>query len=81
MKMTTLIKDVDSLGRIFLPEKWIKGVKRVKIIEFDDMLTLMPDREIDLTKFFDSLDIEDFEDIEDLRQKSLANMLEEESSL
>ncbi len=79
--MTTLIKDVDSLGRIFLPEKWIKGVKRVKIVEFDDRLTLIPDREIDLTKFFDSLEIEDFGDIEDLKQRALANMLEEESSL
>ncbi len=79
--MTTLIKDVDSLGRIFLPEKWIKGVKKVKIVEFNDRLTLIPDREIDLTKFFDSLEIEDFEDIEDLQQRALANMLEEESSL
>ncbi len=79
--MTTLIKDVDSLGRIFLPEKWIKDVKRVKIVEFEDRLTLIPDREIDLTKFFDSLEIEDFEDIEDLQQRALANMLEEESSL
>ncbi len=79
--MTTLIKDVDSLGRIFLPEKWIKGVKRVKIVEFDDRLTLIPDREIDLTKFFNSLEIEDFGDIEDLQQRALANMLEEENSL
>jgi hypothetical protein len=33
--MTTFIKDVDSLGSIILPEKWIKGVKRVKIVEFE----------------------------------------------
>ena len=79
--MTTLIKEVDSLGRIILPEKWLKGVKKVKIVEFDNRLTLIPEREIDLTEFFDSLEVEDFVDIEDLQQRSLVNMLEEESSL
>ncbi len=79
--MITSIKDVDLLGRIFLPEKWIKGVKKVKIVELNDKLTLIPEREIDLTRFFDSLEIEDFEDTEDLKQKALVNMLEEESSL
>ena len=79
--MTTLIKDIDSLGRIFLPEKWLKGAKKVKIVEFENRLTLIPDRDIDLTVFFDSLEIEDFEDIEDLQQRALVNMLEEESSL
>ena len=79
--MTTFVKDVDSLGRIILPEKWLKGVKKVKIVEFDNRLTLIPEREIDLTKFFDILEIEDFEDIEDLQHRALVNMLEEESSL
>ncbi len=79
--MTTLIKDIDSRGRIFLPEKWLKGAKKVKIVEFDNRLTLIPDRDIDLTVFFDSLEIEDFENIEDLQQRALVNMLEEENSL
>lgn len=78
--MKTSTKDIDSLGRIFLPEKWRKDVKKVKIVEFKDKLTLIPEREIDLTKFFDSLEIEEFEDVEDLKQKALAKMLEEEIS-
>jgi hypothetical protein len=79
--MFTDVKEVDSMGRIFLPHNWIKGVKRVKIVEINDKLTLIPEREIDLIKFFDSLDIEDFDEIEDLKQKALEGMLEEENSL
>lgn len=78
--MKTSTKDVDSLGRIFLPKKWREGIRKVRMIEFEHKLTLIPEREIDLTKFFDSLEIEEFEDIEDLKQKALSRMLEEESS-
>lgn len=78
--MKTSTGNIDSLGRIFLPKKWKKSVRKVRMIEFKDRLTLIPEREIDLTKFFDSLEIEEFEDIEDLKQKALSRMHEEESS-
>ncbi len=66
------IKKVDNQGRFILPSDWrikeLKNSKEVFVIKGKGYLKIIPKRKIDLTKFFDSIDlgmnIEDWEDFE-----------------
>jgi len=66
------IKKVDNQGRFILPSDWrikeLKNSKEVFVIKGRGYLKIIPKRKIDLTKFFDSIDlgmnIEDWEDFE-----------------
>ena len=61
MKLNTEIKKVDSQGRIVLPRDWrereLKDGNEVIIIEEKGVLKIIPKKKIDLTQFFDSLEI------------------------
>ncbi len=63
MNSSTEIKKVDSQGRIVLPKEWrereLKDVDEVIIIEEKGALKIIPKKKIDLTQFFDSLEIDD----------------------
>lgn len=61
MKLNTEIKKVDSQGRIVLPRDWrekeLKDGNEVIIIKEKGLLKIIPKKKIDLTQFFDSLDL------------------------
>ena len=63
MKSNTEIKKVDSQGRIVLPRDWrereLKDVNEVIVIEEKGSLRIIPKKKIDLTQFFDSLELDD----------------------
>nr|MDO8099448.1 AbrB/MazE/SpoVT family DNA-binding domain-containing protein [Candidatus Njordarchaeota archaeon] len=66
------IKKVDRQGRFVLPADWrgkeLKDVDEVFVIKGEGYLKIVPRRKIDLTKFFDSVDlgtnIEDWDEFE-----------------
>lgn len=57
------IKKVDSQGRIILPrnqrEKELKDVDEVIISEEEGILNIIPNKKIDLTQFFDTLEYDE----------------------
>lgn len=57
------IKKVDSQGRIILPRNWrekeLKDVDEVIISEEEGILNIIPNKKIDLTQFFDTLEYDD----------------------
>lgn len=61
--MNTELRKVDSQGRIVLPSKWreaeLKDNDEVIIIEEKGILKIIPKKKIDLTQFFDSLELDD----------------------
>ena len=66
------IKKVDDQGRFVLPSDWraveLKDNREVFVIKGEGYLKIVPKKKIDLTKFFDSVDlgveIEDWGDFE-----------------
>ncbi len=78
MTINTEIKKVDAQGRIVLPRDWrereLKENRDVIIIEEKGILKIIPQRKVDLTKFFDSLELEDdmIEYLEDWSKFELA---------
>ena len=65
------VKSVDSQGRIMLPKKWrnryLKDKKAV-ISQKDDVIEIRPFQDIDLTKYFDSVEIDLKADLSDWHQ-------------
>ena len=61
--MNSEIKKVDSQGRIVLPRKWrekeLKDEDEVIIIEDEGILRIIPKKKIDLTQFFDTIELDD----------------------
>jgi DNA-binding transcriptional regulator/RsmH inhibitor MraZ len=53
------IKRIDSQGRLLLPQDWRKSLegREVYIIKRKDYLKILAKRKIDLTAFFDSVDL------------------------
>jgi len=53
---------VDSQGRLILPADWreseIAGVQEVYVIKRKGSLKILPKRKIDLTAFFDKIDLD-----------------------
>jgi bifunctional DNA-binding transcriptional regulator/antitoxin component of YhaV-PrlF toxin-antitoxin module len=74
------IKRVDSQGRISLPARWrskkLQGNGEVIVIEKGDVLLVKPRVKPDLTKHFDSVEVdigsEDFADYSRLKKAVLA---------
>ncbi|MBD3195245.1 MAG: AbrB/MazE/SpoVT family DNA-binding domain-containing protein [Candidatus Lokiarchaeota archaeon] len=77
--MKTEIRKVDSQGRIVLSYKWrekeLKDNNEVIILEEKGVLKIIPKKKIDLTKFFDTIELD-----EDLLEK-LENWSEFENYL
>jgi len=72
-----LIRKVDKEGRVALPKEWrqrtLGKVDEVLVIEKeDDSLVIRPKRKVDLTKFFDSVQVDidpkEFEDYNRLKR-------------
>ncbi|KKK41458.1 hypothetical protein LCGC14_0512390 [marine sediment metagenome] len=63
LKINTEIRKVDSQGRIVLPLKWrereLKNGEKVLVIEDEGILKIIPQKKIDLTQFFDSLEFDE----------------------
>lgn len=61
--MKTEIRKVDSQGRIVLPYKWrekeLKDNNEVIILEEKGVLKIIPKKKIDLTKFFDTIELDE----------------------
>ena len=55
------IRKVDSQGRLILPADWreseIAGVQEVYVIKRKGSLKILPKRKVDLTAFFDKIDL------------------------
>ena len=63
-----VIKKVDSQGRVVIPKKWreeyLKGRRIVMRIR-GDVIEIMLERLFDLTKFFDSIEVDVKSDLAD----------------
>jgi len=66
--MEVEIKTLDSQGRIILPKNWrdryLKDKKAV-ITQKGDLIEIRPFEEIDLTKYFDSIEVDLKTDLSD----------------
>ena len=55
------VRKVDGQGRVLLPSEWrakeLGGAKEVIILSQGDHLKIIPKKRVDLTKFFDKLDL------------------------
>ena len=55
------VRKVDSQGRLILPADWreseISGRREVYVIKRRQYLKILPKRKVDLTEFFDSVDL------------------------
>ena len=56
------IRRVDRQGRIALPRDWrsksLKGSKEVIVVEQDESLLIRPRRKADITRYFDSIEVD-----------------------
>ncbi len=56
------VRHVDRQGRIALPREWrsksLKGKREVVVMERDDFLLIRPRSKVDLTKFFDTVEVD-----------------------
>jgi len=56
------VRRVDREGRISLPLDWrsrsLKGEKEVVVVEQDDALVIRPRRRPDITRYFDSVEVD-----------------------
>jgi len=63
-----VIKKVDGQGRIVIPKQWrekyLKG-RRVIMRIRGDVIEIMPERVFDLTRFFDSIEVDVRSDLAD----------------
>ncbi|MEM2823274.1 MAG: MraZ N-terminal domain-containing protein [Thermofilaceae archaeon] len=73
MKVRVEVRKVDSQGRIVLPADWreseMGGSREVYVIKGRGYLKIIPKRRIDLTEYFDKVDlgveaVEDWEEFE-----------------
>jgi len=55
------VRKVDSQGRLILPADWreseVSGCREVYVIKRKGYLKILPKRKVDLTEFFDSVDL------------------------
>jgi len=55
------VRKVDSQGRLILPADWrkseVSGRQEVYVIKRKGYLKILPKRKVDLTEFFDSVDL------------------------
>lgn len=63
-----VIKRVDGQGRIVIPKKWrekyLKGRRVIMRIK-EDVIEIMPEKMFDLTRFFDSIEVDVRSDLAD----------------
>jgi len=56
------VKKVDSQGRLVLPSDWREGHMKegneVYVIKYQGYLKVVPKRKVDLSKFFDTADLD-----------------------
>ncbi len=68
MSEVVMIKKVDKQGRVVLPKEWRKrhgGSERVLLIVRGDTIILKPYKLPDLTRFFDSIQVDLRSDLSD----------------
>lgn len=57
-----IVRKIDTQGRVSIPIEWrkeaMKGVKEVLIVEYPDKLEIIPKKVVDLTEFFDSVEVD-----------------------
>ncbi|MEM2946252.1 MAG: hypothetical protein QXI87_07905 [Thermoproteota archaeon] len=61
MEVRVEVKKVDSQGRVILPADWreseMGGCKEIYIIKGKGYLKIIPKRKVDLTEYFDKVDL------------------------
>jgi len=61
MEIGVEVRKVDSQGRFILPADWresaLKDTREVYVIKREGYLKVIPKRRVDLTKFFDKVDL------------------------
>jgi len=67
-KMEVVIKELDGQGRIVIPKKWrekyVRGGRIIMKIE-GDTIHIMPEKALDLTKYFDIAEVDIKSDLSD----------------
>ncbi|GEM_PF-340799 len=76
-KKMVIIKEVDKQGRMVLPKAWRRrhDLKRVVLNVEDDVIVVAPYKPADITKLFDSVEIDLKSDLKDW--KSVKRELDE----
>ena len=63
-----VVKEMDRQGRLVIPKEWRDEVlegNKVVIVRRDDSIEIKPYKETDLTKYFDSVEVELESDLSD----------------
>ncbi|RJS74787.1 AbrB/MazE/SpoVT family DNA-binding domain-containing protein [Candidatus Bathyarchaeota archaeon] len=66
--MEMVIKSIDRQGRLVIPKKWrekVLGGDKVILVLKDDLIELRPYKGVDLTAYFDSIEVELKSDLSD----------------
>ena len=66
--MEIVIKEVDKQGRIVIPKKWReKYLEKPRVIMKikGEVIEITPEKELDLTKYFDSISVDVKSDLSD----------------
>jgi len=58
--MEVVVKEIDSLGRVYIPAKWRKDWHKVLLVRLDDGAILMKPirRRMKFTDLFDSIEVD-----------------------
>ena len=68
--METLVKRFDPQGRLLLPKELREKLgEEVMIVDLGDRVELLPRRRADLKKFFDSIEVEELKEWEELKKE------------
>jgi len=68
--MEVLVKRLDSQGRLLLPKELREKLgDEVIIVDLGDRVELLPRKRVDLTRFFDSVEVEELDEWEELKRE------------
>ncbi len=68
--MEVVVKRIDSQGRILLPKELRKKLgEEVILVDLGDRVEILPRGKRDLTRFFDSVEVEELKEWEELKKE------------
>lgn len=68
--MEVVVKRIDAQGRLHLPKELRKKLgDEVIIVDLGDRVEVLPRKKADLKKFFDSVEVEELKEWEELKRE------------
>ena len=68
--MEIVVKKIDPQGRLLLPKELRKKLgEEVILVDLGDRVEILPRRKRDLTRFFDTVEVEELKEWEELKRE------------